>query len=96
MFFYNVSLLGLVGRKKTHVVVEQGAAEAKENIDQAVDEAEVEVVETAAAVEESANWGWLGLLGLFGLLGLAGRKKTHVVEEHRDLKPLDPNEGKAV
>ncbi len=43
------------------------------------------------AIEQKANWGWLGLIGLLGLFGLAGKnKRTEVV--HRDLHPLDPNE----
>ncbi len=73
--------------------VQQTAAEAEENINRAAEAAQAEIAETAAAIEQRSNWGWLGLLGLLGLFGLAGRnKKTTVVEERRDLESLNPSD----
>lgn len=66
----------------------QGLENTGDAIERNYNQAEEEVAETAAAIEEKANWGWLGLLGLLGLFGLAGKNKKEVVVERRELDPL--------
>jgi hypothetical protein len=52
-----------------------------------------EVKETANAIEQRSNWGWLGLIGLLGLFGLAGKHKETRVAKNRDgLEPLNQND----
>jgi hypothetical protein len=70
----------------------QSANQAEREINRATEAGEAQIAETAAELEQRANWGWLGLLGLIGLFGLAGRNKKEVVVKRRGLDPLDPGD----
>ena len=79
--------------KNTGEAAGKGLDNAGNAIERNYNQAEEQVGETAVAIEQKSNWGWLGLLGLLGLFGLAGRNKTtRVVEHQRDLEPLDRND----
>ncbi|BAU63159.1 hypothetical protein STA3757_05170 [Stanieria sp. NIES-3757] len=51
-------------------------------IQEGYQQTETEVSQTADAITDRANWGWLGLLGLLGLFGLAGKNRKQIIE-HR-------------
>jgi hypothetical protein len=61
--------------KEAEEAIDASLKAAQEEIDKATREAEIRLNETKVALENRANWGWLGLLGLLGLFGLAGKGK---------------------
>lgn len=64
--------------------VNNAAQDAAQNAEAAAERAEMAAENAADAVQESFNWGWLGLLGLIGLFGLAGGNKQRRVEVDRE------------
>jgi hypothetical protein len=79
-----------LSQNQTETKIAQTAEEAGRNVDQATESAQQEASQAANAVEDRANWGWLGLIGLLGLAGLAGKGKRDNVVERRGVEPLDP------
>ncbi len=63
--------------KEAEEAIDAALKAAQQEIEKATREAEIRLNETKVAVENRANWGWLGLLGLLGLFGLTGKGKQH-------------------
>jgi hypothetical protein len=66
---------------------QQTATEAADSAAAAAERAELAAENAAADIQESFDWGWLGLLGLIGLFGLAGGKKRQVEVDERHHTP---------
>jgi len=62
---------------------QQTATDAAEEAAAAAERAELAAENAAENIQDSFNWGWLGLLGLIGLFGLAGGNKRQVEVEER-------------
>lgn len=57
--------------------------EAINQAEEAAQRAEIAAEEAVDSVEQSSNWGWLGLFGLIGLFGLVGGNKRRVETSDR-------------
>jgi hypothetical protein len=66
---------------------QQTATEAAEEAAAAAERAEIAAENAAENIQESFDWGWLGLLGLIGLFGLAGGNKRQVEVDERHHSP---------
>lgn len=84
------------GLENTGEAIGEGLEDAGNAIERNYNQAEEEVAETAAAIEQRSNWGWLGLLGLLGLFGLVGKNKKEVVVDNRGIDPLERNDRTTV
>jgi len=69
-------------------IAEETSQQAVQSAEEAAQRAEIAAENAVESVEQSSNWGWLGLFGLIGLFGLAGGRKRRVeTDEHHHREP---------